>query len=362
MNVIQIVSSNRASGTESQLVVLAAWLQRRGHQVLAICPPGGWLPGRLREANVPTLEMKMHGMSLLTAAFRLRELARENQIDVIHTHLTRATYIGHLAGRLAHIPVISTVHVVQRNVAYRYLPTCKRSVVAVSEYLRQSLIARGVPPDRVQTIYNGTDFHEEVLTIVTPDDSVRVELDLPPGSLLIGLFGQINAFKGSPLLVQAASRIVGEFPNAYFVFVGAARPKFQESLLKMAARDGVADRLRFTGVRDDVPRLMRAMEVITLPSQYETFGMVIIEAMALGKPVVATRAGGIPEIVQDHETGLLIERTPEALADALISILSDTPRRHRMGAAARHRAETRFAASVMVQQVEDLYRNLVDLN
>jgi glycosyltransferase involved in cell wall biosynthesis len=104
---------------------------------------------------------------------------------------------------------------------------------------------------------------------------------------------------------------------------------------------------------------MAEMDVITLPSRYEMCSMSIIEAMAMGKPVIATRAGGNPELVQDHETGLLIERTPDALADALISLLADADRRRQMGHAARKRAASHFSADVMVDQIESLYQELV---
>jgi glycosyltransferase involved in cell wall biosynthesis len=344
------------------VIVLGEWLKRRGHNVLTVCPPGSWLTDRLRTLDRPVVEMSMHGMNAPSAVFKLRNLACETPADIIHTHLTRAAYIGHLAGRMAHIPVISTVHVIQRNPAYRYLPNRDRSVVAVSDFLRQNLIATGVPEGRIQTVYNGTDFAFEGQSLPAADNGVRIELGLPPASTLIGMFGQINAFKGSTLLVEAAHAIMKRFPEAYFVFVGSAKPAFQQELIELARANGVLDHLRFTGVRSDVQRIMAAMDVITLPSCYEACSMAIIEAMAVGKPVVATRAGGNPELVQDGETGLLIERTREALADALISILEDTHACKRMGEAAHQVAKTRFSASVMVAQIEALYNDLVGAN
>jgi glycosyltransferase involved in cell wall biosynthesis len=336
----------------------------------------------MQDLDMSVVEVVMHGLHAPSAVFNLRNLACNFHADIIHTHLTRAAYIGHMAGRMAHIPVISTVHVKQRNLAYRYLPNRDRSVVAVSEYLRQNLIATGVPADRVQTVYNGTDFAYEGQTLTgqtssgqalagstlsdfagqplpSADLGVRSELGVPPDATLIGMFGQINSFKGSPLLVEAARAILARFPHAYFVFVGSAKPAFQQELVQLGQSNGVIDHLRFTGVRADVQRMMSAMDVITLPSRYEACSMAIIEAMAVGKPVVATRAGGNPELVQDGETGLLIERTPEALAGALISILEDAHRRKRMGEAALLVAKTRFSASVMVGQIEALYNDLV---
>ena len=218
-----------------------------------------------------------------------------------------------------------------------------------------------MPSERVQTVYNGTDFAFEEPMLLPTDLGVRGELCLPTDAMLIGMFGQINSFKGSALLVEAARDILARFPRAYFVFVGSAKPAFQQELMDLAQANGVIDHLRFTGVRADVQRIMSAMDVITLPSRYEACSMAIIEAMAVGKPVVATRAGGNPELVQDGETGLLIERTPQALAGALISMLEDGQSRKRMGDAARQVAKTRFSASVMVGQIEALYNELVGI-
>jgi len=375
MNILQIVSSSRTSGAEKHVVVLSERLRQRGHQVMALCPPGEWLPEQLRESDVPVVEMAMHGPRAWTTTRALMRFVRDRQIDVIHTHLTRATYLGFLTGLLARLPVVSTVHCRTRDLAYRRVfPKGPNQVITVSDYLREMLLEQGVPPARVRTIYNGTDFcgdapveacrqgrvrHRPDFAPDTDPLPVRAELSLPPDAELIGLFGSVNDFKGHPILVRSVRQVVAARPRAFVVCVGAVEPKMQRQLWEMAAEDGVAERLRFTGLRNDVQRLMSQMDVITLPSRYEACSMSIIEAMALGKPVVATRAGGNPELVQDHETGLLIERTPEALAQALCALLADAERRRQMGEAARRRAEMRFSAAIMVKQVEALYYELI---
>ena len=121
----------------------------------------------------------------------------------------------------------------------------------------------------------------------------------------------------------------------------------------------MAERFRFTGQRDDAQRLMSEMDVITLPSKYEACSMAIIEAMALGKAVIATRAGGNPELVRHQETGLLIERDPKALAEALITLLANARQRQQMGEAARQRALHLFSAETMVNNIEALYHRMV---
>ena len=359
MNILQVVSSSRTSGAEKHLVILSESLRKLGHNVTAVCPPGGWLSGQLREAGVPAMEIPMHGVTAVKTPFRLRDFARDNEIDLIHTHLTRATYLGYLAGKFARVPVISTVHVWSRDVAYRYLPRHNHWYVAVSDYMRGVLMDRGLPASRVRTVYNGTDFGSPDHLIPAASLSVRAELGLPADSALVGLFGRVDSFKGHPILVRGVRSIIDRCPKAYFVFVGHAEPGIQQALWEMAGRDGVAERLRFTGLRDDVPRLMEAMDLVTLPSLTEACSMAIIEAMALGKPVVATRAGGNLELVSEGVTGLLVEREPTALANAIAGLLNDPTRRASMSESARQRASDTFSALAMARKMESFYHQVL---
>jgi glycosyltransferase involved in cell wall biosynthesis len=359
MKILQIVSSSRTSGAEKHVAVLSDQLRRRGHQVTTLCPPGGWLPSQLRALNVPTIELPMHGKRFWPATFSLARYAREQGIDIIHSHLTCATYHGVLTGRLVRLPVVSSIHVCTHDIVYRWLlPRSRNRIITVSDFVRRSLLAQGVPASRIRTIYNGTEF----CCRPDPDEKaipVRAELSMPPDAQIVGLFGHVDEFKGHPILVRAARQVVARWPRVYFVCVGAVEPQTQQALWEMAAEDSVAERFRFTGVRNDVQRLMASMDVVTLPSRYEACSMAIIEAMAMGRPVVATRAGGNPELIEHEETGLLIERTPEALAHALNSVLGDADRRSRMGNAARIRAEERFSAPVMASHVERLYEEIL---
>jgi glycosyltransferase involved in cell wall biosynthesis len=363
MNILQIVSSSRTSGAEKHVLILSDRLRRHGHQVMAVCPTDGWLPAQLRDAGIPALEVAMRGPRSWFSTLTLARLARKHRIDLIHTHLTRATYLGALVGRLTRLPVVSSVHVRTHDPAYRYLFHRQRNrIITVSDFVRNGLLQHGIRASQVQTIYNGTEFCLPGRAAEAPAEAlpVHAELSLPPDAELVGLFARVDEFKGHPILVRAVRQVVAARPRAYFLCVGSVEAKMQRTLWETAAADDVAERLRFTGVRNDVQRLMSAVDVVTLPSRYEACSMSIIEAMALGKPVVATRAGGNPELVQDAATGLLIERTPEALAEALISVLADPERRQRMGEAGRLRAEACFTDQVMVGKIEALYRELVE--
>ena len=374
MKILQIVSSSRISGAEKHVMVLSNRLLRRGHQVLTVCPPGGWLPEQLSSASVPTWELGLRGAEGIRSFREMLDYIRKEKVDIIHSHLTSATYFGCILGGMTKTPLVSSLHTRTSDLVYRRLmPKRGNRIITVSNFLREMLIKQGIPGWLLKTIYNGTEFFPEETGIEGFDNlaapfqsapfpsinesalPVRAELNLPPEAEMIGLFGHVDEQKGHPLLIQAARSIVERRPNAYFVFIGHAEARIRKNLWEMAAADGVAQRLRYAGVRNDVPRLMDAMDIVTVPSQIESFGMVIIEAMARGKPVVATRVGGIPELVTHEETGLLVERQPSQLADALVSLLQDPQKRESMGRKGRERARTCFSADLMVNNIESLY-------
>lgn len=344
-------------------MLLARHLRKLGHQVIVACPPGGWLSDQLDQSAIRVVPLCMHGPTAPLAVLALRSVVRQECCEIVHTHLTRATYLGYLAGIASHIPIVSTVHIWSRDWAYRRLPGGNHWLVAVSDYMRQSLIARGVDPSRVVTVYNGTDLIAvgSELAGESPDDplSVPAEFGLPADATLVGSIGHVDEFKGQPLLIEAAPLVMRSCPNTFLLFVGYVEPRMQQALWKRAADLGVGDRVRFAGVRNDIPRLLNAMAVVALPSRTEACSMSIIEAMAMGRPVVATRAGGNPELVDHGVTGMLTDRTPQSIADALSAILTDSSLRTRMGAAGRQRAAAMFSAASMADNLVSLYRRVL---
>lgn len=341
------------------MVVLSEQLRLRGHNVTAICPPGGWISRQLAQANVPTLEWPMHGWRAPATVLRLRTFIHEHAIDLVHTHLTRAAYMGYMAGALAHVPVVSSIHTLTRDWAYRCLPCRNHWFVTVSRDLAEMMIRRGAHPDRVRVIYNGTNM------VATPDDhherlrAVRSALGISEDALVIGVFSRVDEFKGQHILVQAASAIAQSCPTVQFLFVGHAPAAQQERLMEIARRDGLQDRLHFTGIRDDVAELMDATDIVALTSVTEACSMAIIEAMTMAKPVIATRAGGNPELVKDGETGLLVDRKPSDVSRAVVALGRDAELRRRMGVAGRQRAREHFTADRMAADVEEYYREIM---
>lgn len=353
--VLQVISSSATSGAERHLVLLSKTLQKQGHQVLTVCPPDNWLPAELQRAGVRTLPLPMHGIGSVVSLMRLAHLMRQQMIDIIHTHLTRASYYGLLLNMLTRKPVVSTVHVFTSDPAYRWLSRMGNPLIAVSDAVRRWLIEYGVPASEIQTVHNATDFIFLNGFRQNPSPEVRKEFALPPDSNLIGVFAKVSPIKGQDLLIEALPQVLDAHPNIYVLFVGSADSPYARRVKQRACELKVGSHVLFTGVRTDVARLMQAVDVVTLPSRSETFGMAVLEAMALGKPVVATRAGGLPELVRDGETGLLVDLTAASLAHALSQLLTSVPLRNHLGETARAFARQYYTPERMVRDIEAVY-------
>ncbi len=353
--VLQMVSSSAVSGAERHLLLLSKTLQQQGHHVVTVCPPEGWLHQELQVSGVRTLALPMHGSKSVATFWRLARYVREQRIDIIHTHLTRAAYYGLLLSWLTRTPVVSTVHVFTSDPAYRWLSRRGYPLIAVSEAVRRWLIDSGVPAGVVQTVYNATDFVSLNGEYACAPREVRQEFGLPENSRLIGLFAKVSLIKGHDLLLEALPHVLRSHPDTYVLFVGSTESEFAERAQQRARELGVHRHVVFAGVRADIARLMQAVDVVTLPSRSETFGLVVLEAMALGKPVVTTRAGGLPELVRDGETGILVDFTTASLAHALNELLRSAELRHRLGQSARQFAQQHYSPERMARLVESVY-------
>ncbi len=283
---------------------------------------------------------------------RLRKLLRNERADILHTH-------GHFAvnvvGRLAGTTVISHMHIENafrsgrgRGAQIRLDNwTARRcvAIIAVSDSTREALLAQGYPAEKVVAIHNGV----EPAAAVAPafDESAPLLLEV----------ARLCDVKGQRELIQALAQL--EQRDAVLLLAGEdleAGGAFRRGLEQEAASLGMSNRVRFLGYRDDVPALLEAADVFVLPSWVEGLPLGVLDAMARGKPVVASAVGGTPELVADGKTGLLVPpRDVAALARALDELLRDPERAQRLGEAGRTRALDEFSADAAAARVLRLY-------
>ena len=292
----------------------------------------------------------------------LWRLIRKIRPDIVHTHSSKAGFVGRLAARMAGVPrIVYTPHghvfqgyfsasVTRSFIAMERLAArwTDRIITLTDAEAQQHLALMIGRPTQFVTIPSGIDL--DAVVAATP---VRLALDGP----VIGTVARLVPIKGHQYLVDAAPEILTRCPTARFVFVGEGESR---RVLEERVRTlGLEDRVLFTGYREDVPSLLAGMDLVVLPSLNEGMGRVLVMAMALGKPIVATRVGGVPELLADGEAGWLVPPADSAaLARAISNLLSDLQRGRSLAEAGRLRV-ARYSAQAMVESLGRLYREVM---
>jgi glycosyltransferase involved in cell wall biosynthesis len=371
IRVLHIITRLDVGGSTENTLISATRIPR-GEFVSALAsgpsdaPPPG-LAATLRSARVhrfeiPTLVRPVRIPGDARALRDLWRLIRALRPDIVHTHSSKAGFLGRLAARLAGVPHI--LHTPHGHVFQGYFsPGATRAFAAL-----ERLAARWT--DRIITLTDAEAEQHRALrigraaqfvTIPSGVDLETVEGAVParvvPDGRVIGCVGRLVPIKGHCHLLDAVPGILARCPEARFVLVGDG--ELRPTLEAQARMLGVADRVVFTGFREDVPALLAGMDIVALPSLNEGMGRVLVMAMALGKPVVATRVGGVPELLQEGAAGALVPPgDPGALGEAVRELLRDPTRATALGEAGRRRA-ARYGATAMVEALTQLYREVV---
>ncbi|NPV68787.1 MAG: glycosyltransferase [Anaerolineae bacterium] len=371
MRVIHICKVTGVAGAENHLLTLLAGL--RGQEIdarlLLLVEPGNPVETMVAAATsrgIPAersvIRADIDPILLIRLVRRLRTL----QPDIVHTHLFHADLHGIPAARLAGVPrVVSSRHndnTFRRRFPYRQINRClwrlTTAGIGISAAItRFAIEVEGASPAQMTTIPYGLPSAGTV-DRAAARAALRAELGLPPDALLAGLVCRLIEQKGIPYALRAFARVADRFPNAHLVIAGDGPLRND---LEAQARDrGLAERVRFLGWRTDTAAIFAALDVFLMPSLWEGFGLVLLEAMAQGVPVIGSAVSAIPEVVADGETGLLCPpRDVDCLAAALGDLLADPGRRARLGAAGRARLEERFSSERMVAETIALYERLM---
>jgi glycosyltransferase involved in cell wall biosynthesis len=361
----ELAGSAAFGGGERYLELLFDHLDRARFRRLLICPEPGPFLERMEQRGVETRLVHLTPLLNPLALWRLTRLLVRERVTILQTHGARANFYGRIAGRLAGVPVIiSTVHNSLKDYEIRSLrrglygfllrltlPIVHR-IICVSDANRWDLIEEcPAAAAKMQTVYNGVD---PAAFPSHPDrKKVREELGIVAGPVLV-MIARLTEQKGHRYLLQAVPILLKTWPQFCCVFVGAG--ELHDSLHRMAIDLGVEQACRFVGVREDIADVLAAADVVVLPSLSEGFPFVLLEALAMGCPVVASRVNGVPELIEDHKTGLLVPpRDPQALAAAIQEILSDPTAASEMGAVGRAVVRERFTVDRMVADTTAIF-------
>lgn len=368
IKVAHVITGLGIGGAERFLRTLAVAVDRTKYDLHFYCiVTGGKLIPEFEKLgyNVQVIpcynwERKIPFRFVLSNIWKLIRIFRREKFDIVHTHLYRANMIGRIAALLAGTPFIyATEHNTNAwkkpvDIFWdKLLARFTNKIITVSEYVRYFTINQErLEPKKVSTLWHGIwirDFDEVNSRLET-----RGRLEIHSDQPVIGTIGRLVPQKGYNFFIEAMPTILNKFPDSQFMIVGDGPLKAE--LTEQAKYLGLLSNLTFTGFRKDIPYLLKAMDVFSLTSLWEGFGIVLIEAMACSLPVVATNVGPIPEIVIHNETGLLIEpENPAAISKAIIQLLENSQLIRQFGANGRKRVEASFTAEKMIENLEKIY-------
>jgi glycosyltransferase involved in cell wall biosynthesis len=305
----------------------------------------------------------------LQALFYLWRLMIREKPDLVHTHTSKAGILGRWAAWLGRVPII--VHTAHGHVFYGHFgPLASRFFVLLERFMalitdrmialtvgeRNDYIKSSVSrPDRIVNIHSGVEI-DHYMSVRVNIEEKKKSLGISSRGLVVGTVGWLLPIKGPMHLLNAMESVWQDYPEATLVFVG--KGDLEAELRAKALQMGVSGRVKFLGWRDDIPEIMKILDVFVLPSLNEGMGRVLVEAMAAGRPVVASRVGGIPDLVKHGENGFLVEPGDEnGVSAAIKKLLADKIMRDQMGEKGRIMAQA-FSVENMVDKIDSLYASL----
>jgi len=306
----------------------------------------------------------------LSALISLWRLMVCEKPDIVHTHTSKAGILGRLAARLARVPAV--VHTPHGHVFYghfgslaskiyllveRIMSRITDRLIALTQGERDDYLAMSVGNQKkIVTIHSGVDI-DRYLNARPNVQEKRRSLGLKPDGLVVGTVGWLLPIKGPMYLLKAMVEVWKTYPETVLLYVG--KGDLEEEVRREASRMGASEKVRFLGWRDDIHEILPVLDIFVLPSLNEGMGRVLVEAMAAGRPLVASNVGGIPDLIHQGENGVLVHPAdPKALAHELVFLISNPGKRREMGEKGREMA-VQFGTDSMVQKIDKLYLDML---
>jgi glycosyltransferase involved in cell wall biosynthesis len=373
MRVVHIIKATRIGGAERHLLILLSALRARGvdAHLLMLVEPNNLMTEMIAEAekrSIPVQRLVIGADWDISVIGRLRRAIRALKPDIVHTHLIHADLFGLLAAKVSGVKIVLTGR--HNDDSFRHHGVVRTlngllwrgfsGGIAISESIRAfTMSLEDAPPDKVRVVTYGFEY-----TAPKPDElslarkALLHELILPQEALIVGLACRLVEQKGVTYALQAFQRIYADFPTAYLLVAGEGDLK--AALEAEAQALGIMPRMRWLGWRNDVPALLAGLDLFLMPSLWEGFGLVLLEAMSKRRAVIASAVSAIPEIVTHGETGLLVPpRDVDGLAEALRVLLPDSSLRAYMGLNGEDKLERYFSAARMADDTIRVYESFL---
>jgi len=370
--ILYVIANLSYGGGEKVFAQLIRGLNREQYEVWVACLPEGKFIEEIQDTKTHLEPIDLSNRYNPKTTLRLSNMIKKNDIQIVHTQGSRGNFFGRFAAHFAKVPIIisslallitrdshSDVNKLKRKVYIqfdKFTSTYVDCFLVLSEFHREALISDyKIEPCRITKVYNGIELDEFESGNGYP---IMEEFNVSSSNPLIGIIGRLVFEKGLPFLLQAIPKVTEIFPDARFLIVGDG--PLRTELEDLVSRLNIYENCIFTGFRRDIPDILSAIDMLVMSSLYEGMPMVILEAMAASRPIIATNVGGIPELVKDGETGILVlPKDVDALAESIIHLLKSKEKAKQMGLAGRKRVEEHFDVNVMVRKTEEVYQELI---
>ncbi len=356
MKILQIISGRNVNGALVHCKLLSGRLSELGHEVTVLCRPDSWIWDQLDDANLRVVASELNRWPL-TELVRTARWVRDEKFDVIHTHMSRAHAYGVLLRWFSGVPVVATAHNRHVQVHWRF----NDRVIANSEATRRfHCLVNRVERHKVETIHCFVDLPKFARLHQRSGIRLKRQWRLADDQPVLGIVGDVTPRKGHWYLFKSLPGLVRRFPDLQLIVTGRFERNegYVKKLRRFLLEHQLARRVKWLGRRSDIPEIMAALDVLVVPSIEEPMGMVPLEAMAAGTPVVAARTGGLVEVVRDEINGIIIpSRCFKSIEVAVGRLLSDQGLRDRLTKNGLQWVQQQFSPSVLSEKIE---RTLAD--
>jgi glycosyltransferase involved in cell wall biosynthesis len=361
--ILYLIDTGGPGGAESVFSTLVERLDPARWRPVPVVPVQDWLFRRLQSRGFEPLLLPSRRSFDVSYLARIIRVARGERVSLIHAHLLAASVYGSVAGYVVGLPVVCTFHGKADvspggrllSVKLRIMRQLACRIVFVSQSLQEFFISLGLDPGKTEVIHNGIDMQDFA---AGADQSFRRELAIGEDEVLIGAIGNIRRPKAYPILLRAAGLLKEQGLPCRFVIVGDTDGEhaLYGELVALRETLGLRDSLFFTGFREDIPRILRSLDVCVVSSSSEGFSLTTVQALAAGVPVVATQSGGPEEIIANRQAGLLVPAdSPVRLAEGIRVLVLDARTRAQMASRGRQLVREQFGLEAMLARYEAVY-------
>ena len=357
-------------GGEKHIFSLLERIDKNKYDVSIACRKDSFFSKELKNLGFKVEHIRFQNKFDFVGAFRFFKLLVKNRYDIVNLQDNRSHWLGALASYFAKVPVVlATVHMVNvlrresisvflkivLKIADFIWASMVNSIITISHYNKRALISEGINSNKIEVIYNGID---QVCSIAKTPNNIRQELNIDPNILIVGSVARLSKQKGLSYLIDAVAKLKSDTQKMIFLVIGDGPDK--DEFVKYAKLKGVDDMICFLGFKDNARSYLKAFDLFILPSIYEGLPIAIIEAMMESKPIIATSAGAVNEMLVNGETGLIIpSKNPDAIVKSVKELIADPHRRHVMGEKARQTAKEKFNIGIMAKKTFGLYEELL---